>query len=207
VMSDKIQRIQCDVRNNITKDIIYTSMLKDDTKSCFYFLDHGCKDCIKDGFDLLSNDSKRYRFNFSFKQFSKQELEYLTHIDNKNHVAIGGRLLTATRGYPGMGIGRYIRLAKKPDTAEIAITVLDQYQNKGIGTILLCLLARYAMQNNISKFAGYIQKNNQAMLNLFDKFNYKTVSQGHKLCYLEIELHACRQKLTDILEKHQLGKI
>jgi GNAT superfamily N-acetyltransferase len=205
--NSKKQNIQCDVRHDITKEIIYSSVLKDNTRIYFYFLDYGCKDCITEGLDLLSSSSKRYRFNFSFKQFSRHELEYLTHIDNKNHVAIGGRLLDNTAEYPGMGIGRYIRLPKKPDTAEIAITVLDKYQNKGLGTILFCLLARYALQNKISKFGGYIQKDNQAMLTLFNKFESKAVSQGYSLCYFEIDLHKCRQKISDILKKHQLIKV
>ncbi|MBN1797658.1 MAG: GNAT family N-acetyltransferase [Spirochaetales bacterium] len=205
--NNKKHSIQCDVRDDISKEIIYSSVLKDKTRICFYFLDHGCKDCITEGFDLLSSSSKRYRFNFSFKQFSKQELEYLTHIDNKNHVAIVSRFLDSTTEYPGMGIGRYIRLPKKPDTAEIAITVLDKYQNMSLGTLLFCLLARYALHNNISKFGGYIQKDNHAMLRLFNKFNSTAVSQGSSLCYLEIDLHTCKQKIFDILKQQQLEKI
>jgi len=197
--------VQCDIRNQITKEIIYSTTLKDRTKAFFYFLDYGCKDCITEGLNLLSTSSKRYRFNFSFKQFSKQELEYLTHIDNKNHVAIGCRFLNNTEtNFPGMGIGRYIRLPKKQDTAEIAITVLDEYQNKGLGTILFCLLARYALQNNISYFGGYVQNDNQAMLKLFNKFNSRAVTKGHSLSYLEIALSKCRQRVSDILKKHQL---
>jgi GNAT superfamily N-acetyltransferase len=37
----------------------------------------------------------------------------------------------------GVGIARYIRDAEDPQAAEVAVTVLDHWQRRGLGTELL----------------------------------------------------------------------
>jgi RimJ/RimL family protein N-acetyltransferase len=199
----KKQIIQCDISNKKTKEVIYCTSLKDKTKAYFYYLDSGCKDCLQQGLGMLSHSSKRSRFNFSFKKFSRQELEYLTHIDNVNHVAIGCRRLKNS-GYPGMGVGRYIRLPAKPETAEIAITILDAYQNKGIGTLLFCLLADSALKKGIRHFASYVQSDNEPMLALLQKFNFKIKNKGQSLLYLEASIIDGKEKIFKFLKNNAL---
>ncbi len=52
--------------------------------------------------------------------------------------AVGPRLM---RRDLAIAVGRFVRLPDEPKTAELAITVVDGYQRKGLGTIVLRRLA------------------------------------------------------------------
>jgi ribosomal protein S18 acetylase RimI-like enzyme len=201
------QSLHCEITPEKQKEIIYTAGLKHGTRAYFYFIDSSCTWCLEQGLTLLSPASRRYRFNFSFKEFTKQDLHYLTHIDNKNHLAIAARHRHGLdAGYPGMGVGRYIRLPEKRNCAEIAITVMDDYQSRGLGTVLFCLLAHYAMENRITYLCGYVQAENTAMLKLFHRFDSPTISRDYGLIYLKTDLKKCRKKIERILREYELPK-
>jgi len=196
---NKKQLINCYLYGNIEKEIIFTAKLKDNTQGYFYFVEPECKECIAQGLKMLSSTSRSFRFNYAVKKFSKIELKYLTDIDNYNHLSIGCHNPDKS-DYPGMGIARYIRLAEKPDTAEIAITVLDEYQNKGLGTILLSLLVKYGVKNDILFFCGYVKANNQAMLALLDRFGFQIKRKEYSLLYIEAELSKCYEQTERVLQ-------
>ncbi|SFI34395.1 GNAT family N-acetyltransferase [Planctomicrobium piriforme] len=64
---------------------------------------------------------------------------------------------------------RFVR-AEVPETAEIAITVHDQFQRRGLGTYLLQQLVELARPVGIERFEGFILPSNVGMLRLIDKF-------------------------------------
>ncbi len=64
----------------------------------------------------------------------------------------------------GLGVARYIRVTDEPDVAEAAVLVVDEYQRRGIGTVLLQLLAESAMANGITSFRGYAHPENRVVL-------------------------------------------
>jgi GNAT superfamily N-acetyltransferase len=67
-----------------------------------------------------------------------------------------------------IGVGRYYRLP--PDhTAEIAMVVQDDEQQKGIGTQLLRHLATLAWLRDIHHFTGEVLRQNGRMLSIFRK--------------------------------------
>lgn len=55
----------------------------------------------------------------------------------------------------------------QPDVAEVAVTVLDAYQGRGLGTLLLGLLSRDAATHGIRTFRAYVLEHNAAMLRIF----------------------------------------
>lgn len=134
------------------KYTIYAAHLKNGEKANVHFVGPECKKCLEEGFNKLSSGAVYSRFNFSLKKLSQHHLKYLTEIDNYNHLALGAGYCIENKN--GMAVARYIRKKPGSNTAEIAITVLDKYQNKGLGTILLCLLIKYGIQNNIKFFSG-----------------------------------------------------
>jgi GNAT superfamily N-acetyltransferase len=196
--------LQCEITPDKRKEIIYTAVLRNGTPAYCYLIDTDCRWCLEQGLALLSPASRRTRFNFSLKEFSPRELRYLTHIDNKNHLAIAARHRYGLKdGYPGMGVGRYIRLPKKRNCAEIAITVMDDYQSQGLGTVLFCLLGRYALQNRIAHLCGYVRAGNTAMLKLLNRFDAKIISRESGLTYLKADLRACRGRITEVLREYE----
>lgn len=88
------------------------------------------------GFSRLSPQYREFRFAVPLCRLRPDQLSYPTEIDDVNHVAYGALDLSLP-DRPGIGISRYVRLNSDPACAEIAITVIDDYQSKGLGTKLI----------------------------------------------------------------------
>ena len=88
---------------------------------------------LEAGFERLSDESRYKRFLHPVKRLGPRELDYLTHVDHSDHEAL---LALGAYGVEPVGVARYVRL---PDgeSAEVAITVVDDWQGKGVGTVLL----------------------------------------------------------------------
>lgn len=101
---------------------------------------------LVEGLAELSIESRFTRFGQGVGSLTEAELDYLSNIDLHNHVAWGGAI-----DGEGAGVGRYIRLSDQ-DCAELAVTVLDQYQRRGLGTLLFHALTAVARADGISEF-------------------------------------------------------
>jgi hypothetical protein len=80
---------------------------------------------LADGFARLSDRSRRLRFLGRKDHLSAAELRYFTDVDHHDHEALGA-VAHASGG--GVGIARYIRDRDDPHAAEIAVTILDDWQ-------------------------------------------------------------------------------
>ena len=67
----------------------------------------------------------------------------------------------------GVGVARYIRDRERPDSAEIAFSVLDAWQGRGVGKILLHHLADRAHAEGIRRFTALMLADNRPMRKLF----------------------------------------
>jgi GNAT superfamily N-acetyltransferase len=124
------------------------------------------KDRLRTGLDWLSPRSRELAFHVPLHRLTEDQLRYVTEIDHRDHVAWVA-LDPDDLDAPGMGIGRYVRLRHDPGVAEAAITVLDRYQGRGVGTLLLALLTGSALANDIRVFRNYVLAENDTMLELF----------------------------------------
>lgn len=111
----------------------------------------------------LSPRSARLRFFQPKDRLSEEELDYLTRLDYHDHFAWAAFDPDAP-GRPGVGVARYVRLPGEPTVAEPAVTVLDDYQGRGIGTLLFGLLAATALEHGIETFRGYLLDQNLRLL-------------------------------------------
>jgi len=143
--------------------------LRDGTKVLIRPLQRSDRNDLIRGFAKLSMGSRRFRFLSPIRKLSEYHLKSLIEVDQLNHVAIGvkdiGRL-----GKPGIAIGRFVRLEDEPTIAELAITVSDEYQNRGIGTLLTRLLMRVAFDRGIEVLRGFLLDDNLAMMRLLESF-------------------------------------
>ncbi|MBI4751781.1 MAG: GNAT family N-acetyltransferase [Acidobacteria bacterium] len=117
---------------------------------------------LRRGFEALSPESRFRRFLTPLQSLSDEMLHYLTEVDGYNHVAIiavtGSDDLKTERG---IGISRFVRLEQEPTVAEVAVTVLDGMQHRGLGRLLLETLAKAAKERGIEHFRAEVLTSNE----------------------------------------------
>jgi len=65
-----------------------------------------------------------------------------------------------------VGVARYIRSDEEGELAEVAVTVADQWQGRGLGRALLGRLTYLARRAGIRRFGALIQRDNLPSLGL-----------------------------------------
>jgi len=115
---------------------------------------------LEEGFSHLSAESRRLRFLADKPRLSKAELRYFTEVDHHDHEAIGARSAVEGRG---LGIARFIRDRDDPEVAEIAVAVVDDWQNRGLATELLRRLFVRAREEGVSHFTALVAEENEGV--------------------------------------------
>ena len=113
----------------------------------------------------MSTWSRWLRFASPARKLSDKQLDYLTTLDGKNRIAWCALIREKNRER-GIGLSRYAKLTGENDIAEFAVTVVDEFQNQGVGYALLKKLIGSARDNGIAILRGYIQPGNKRMLSL-----------------------------------------
>jgi nucleotide-binding universal stress UspA family protein/RimJ/RimL family protein N-acetyltransferase len=123
------------------------------------------RDLLAASFERLSEQSRYRRFMTAKRKLSPSELDYLVDgVDHSDHEAIvaidplAGSLL---------GIARYVRSKDDAETAEVAVTVADDWQRRGLGRSLLDRLTYRARQEGIRRFSALVLGENRPALGLF----------------------------------------
>ena len=140
---------------------------------------------LADGFARLSAASRQMRFLGVKKALSAAELRYFTDVDHHDHEALGA--LDQAGGH-GVGIARYIRDAGDPQAAEIAITIVDDWQGRGLGTELLARLSDRARQEGIRRFTALADAGNVAVAALLRNAGARLARRGRGTVEYEITL-------------------
>ena len=123
---------------------------------------------LVEGFARLSPESRRRRFLIGKHALSSIELRYLTEIDHHDHEAVGALDHADGRG---VGIARYVRDAEDPELAEVAITVIDEWQRRGVGTELVAALSERARAAGIRRFGALVSADNLAVIGLLRRMS------------------------------------
>ena len=120
---------------------------------------------LDDGFARLSAQSRQLRFLTGKPSLTSAEVHYFTEVDHHGHEALGA---VDPGDGAGLGIARYIRRAEDPNGAEVAVTVTDAWQRRGLATELLRRLADRARQEGIHYFTALIADDNTAVDGMLD---------------------------------------
>jgi GNAT superfamily N-acetyltransferase len=118
---------------------------------------------LVDAFDRLSEETRRLRFLTPKPRLTDEEVQYFSHVDHHDHEALGAMDPASGRG---VGLARYIREAGDPEVAEIAVTVADEWQGRGLGTELLNRILERAHAEGIRRFSALLEADNDTMLQL-----------------------------------------
>jgi len=115
-------------------------------------------------FERLGDRSRARRFCGAKPRLSELELARLARVDGERHVLVG-----YVDGDPvPAGIARLVR---DGDTAEVAVTVADCYQGRGIGTTLAQALAADARAAGINRFVAIVCGDNPSILAVLRKLS------------------------------------
>ena len=123
------------------------------------------KEETREGLKRMSARSRWHRFAAGVNELSESQLDYLTDVDCKDRVAWCAVIKRDGR-YGGIGVSRYVLLQEEDDVAEFAVTVIDEFQEQGVGRALLEQLVRSAWENEVRVLRGYVFRDNGRMLAL-----------------------------------------
>lgn len=127
------------------------------------------KQKLVNGFTRLSSKSRYFRFFGQKSVLTAEELRRFTELDGNDHFALGAFELSEA-GDEGdtVGVARFIRLNEDPGTAEIAVTVIDDWQGQGIGRFLLQRLLTVACERSVKRIRSYMLAENERMRKLIE---------------------------------------
>ena len=140
---------------------------------------------LADGFTRLSATSRWMRFLTAKRELSPAELRYLTDLDHHDHEALGALDQGDGRG---VGIARYVRSGDDPCAADIAVTVVDDWQGRGLGTELLARLSDRALDEGIHRFTALVAAENEVAGRLLRKIRASLVGRESSTLEYEIAL-------------------
>ncbi len=118
-----------------------------------------------------------YRRFFTVKrEFSEKEAEFYINVDFVKHVALVA--IVTEDGKPAIvGGGRYVTV--QPNEAEVAFSIIDEYQGRGLGTLLMRHLIAIARSAGFKTLIAEVLPENVPMLKVFEKCGC-SVSKRHR---------------------------
>ncbi|MGW8327897.1 bifunctional acetate--CoA ligase family protein/GNAT family N-acetyltransferase [Streptomyces sp. NPDC055897] len=126
-------------------------------------------------YELVSDESKYYRFFAPYPRLSAKDVHRFTHHDYVDRVG-----LAATVGGEFIATVRYDRInaqgrpASAPaDEAEVAFLVQDAHQGRGVASTLLEHIAAVARERGIRRFAAEVLPANNKMIKVFTDAGYQ----------------------------------
>jgi RimJ/RimL family protein N-acetyltransferase len=138
------------------------------------------------GFERFSERSRQQRFFGVKVKLTEAELAFFTEVDHHDHEALGA---IDERTGAGVGIARFIRLRPGGPVAEAAVSVVDDWQGRGVGRALLEALVERAREEGVERFEATLLSSNRAMFEAFRRIGAVEVTRrDHEELEICVEL-------------------
>jgi RimJ/RimL family protein N-acetyltransferase len=129
-------------------------------------------------YDRLSRDTRYQRFFSVMRRLPPDWARFLAEVDYRSRLA----LVVEAPADPAMliAVARY-GPADEPGTTEVAFVVQDDWQDRGLGTVLFDELLAAAAVNGIHRFRAWVLADNRRMLDLIARraaVTRRTIEQG-----------------------------
>jgi hypothetical protein len=128
---------------------------------------------LRDFYGAISQDSIAFQSFQPVKTFSDESIHELTTNNCSGDVTIGAFIQEGGESKL-LGFTHY-KADLERDSAQFALLILDEWQTKGISTLLLKIITEIANVRGISEFDAVIYKKRSQVLPLF-------YNSGHKVC-------------------------
>jgi RimJ/RimL family protein N-acetyltransferase len=139
---------------------------------------------LKDFFYSLSNQSMYLRFASARKDMHHARLQEFVAVDYAKEIvilAVSGQEEKETV----IGLGQYI-INEASHTAEVALVVRDDYQNKGVGGELNSYLTYLAKRQGLLGFTAEVLEDNIPALRLLEKMGFEIETREAGVCVLKL---------------------
>ena len=141
---------------------VFDIELRDGTPLRLRVIIPAARDRIAEAIRRLSPESAYFRFWTRARTVNPRLIEALCSPDQQDHVAWAA-LHRGRADLPGVGGASFWRLADDPETAEMSITVADEFQGRGVATWLQAVLWEHARSLGIRRLVGHVLNDNLAM--------------------------------------------
>lgn len=163
--------------------------LRDGTRAITWRLLPGDREAIREGYENLSPDSQFHRFLTPVPHLTDAMLDRLVDdVDGVEHVALVLFVMEQEGVGTPVGVGRMIRYPEEPTAADVAVTVLEEYQGRGVASALLQELLRQrpvGVERLVTEVAG----DNPASLAMLRRLGPTTVTpNGANMLHVVVEL-------------------
>lgn len=119
----------------------------------------------------MSERSVYFRFFSPLKRMSDALAHRLAVVDYSDRFALVATLSKPSGQERIVGVARYDR-ARGTDVAEVALAVIDEFQRRGLGRVLLVELTKVARRHGIRIFTLIVLPENREMLGLLRKMGW-----------------------------------
>jgi RimJ/RimL family protein N-acetyltransferase len=133
-------------------------------------------------FERLSTDSRYLRFFAPMPTLPERTLDMMVEADGHRHGA-----LAAWQGGELIGEARYVAFAD--ESAEVAVTVRDDWQRRGIGTTMMLRVIADAARNGFCRVTATSLAENRGIRKILSSAGF--VRTGTDAGRLEWERNAC----------------
>jgi len=159
---------------------------------------------VRRGFRALSPESRYRRFFTGIADLDDAALAYLVNVDGKDHVAIVATTESLDlKTERGVGVARFVRSREDPAVAEAAVTIVDDMQRIGLGTLMTKTLARAARERGIEKFRCEVLESNAIVVKALLEAGGAIIEKQNGTVVLDVPVH----DPNDSAVRHALGVI
>lgn len=149
--------------------------LRDGTRAIAWSLLPGDRDAVREAYEHLSPETRLHRFLTPVPHLTESMLDHLVdEVDGVDHVArVMFVLEDGGVGVPA-GVARMIRYAADPTAADVAVTVADEFQGRGVATALLAELMQHRPEG-IARLVTEVAADNAPSLAMLRRLGPTTV--------------------------------
>lgn len=156
--------------------MIAEAVLADGTRAQIWALQHQDRAALRDGYERLSPEARLHRFLACVPHLSDTILDQLVDdVDGVDHVALALVVIDDDNVGEPVGVARMIRYPRQPAAADVAVTVLDEWQGRGVATALLDELMRQRL-TGVTELATTVTSDNTASLAMLRRLGPCTTS-------------------------------
>jgi RimJ/RimL family protein N-acetyltransferase len=150
--------------------------LTDGTQALIWPLLAGDREALREGYEHLSQQARTRRFLSNVPHLTDAMLDTLVDaVDGIDHVALSLVALDEDNVGTPVGVARMIRYAEHRSDADVAVTVLDDWQGRGVATALLAELVRVRPEG-VSRIVTTVAADNAASLAMLRRLGPTTVT-------------------------------